>query len=1135
MSRLRREHRYSKYIRALALVSATLTMCGISVIANDVKPADSVDVPDAPSDPEPNVIPPPKKEDPETIETLVNNQPPAGAKVNCGDLYILVSTIDGKVTALDLHNHGAMMWSVPADTKPLYSSSLANMEIIRNGKKLRVIPSLDGALYQYDGEKVEAVPMSAETLLSNTYRLSDDAMVVGSKDIRNYGIDVKTGEVQYMCGSEGCNRKVGQAEASWNNVVVLTRTTQVVRSVGIKNGIEKWNFSVGQHQVSIPEQKERPLIDADEGEDSEEYIGSFTEEDWPWSHKEECSSKFPEDSDIEDYLRLIVPEGKVVALSKEDTGGVRWEHKFTSPIAKAWLMRSGKVSAMNLFDGRHHPTLGTAFEPEDVENESMHQPLLYIGSHQKLLYIQPSPNMEAMLKKFPNKRIGHVFDTNLQVSWRPYLNTASFRTPIFGGNRPAIAKDPVPEKKEKSSALTVWHEDYPFDTGYFLYPDFLRGSPRGKKWQGLTQDGRPRLGVLEESDWSTMSLRFGYLAVIVVGLASIYFWSSFNTPVVPKPDDNTAEKPTNSVGSENSSTSNNNETKDVYTSRFATDFQCLQCLGKGGFGIVFEAVHKFDNQHYAVKRTMLPDREGAREKVLREAMHLARLEHRGITRYFNAWVESPPPGWQEVEDRKNLAYESSCTSLSALSYSASKVKDRYTSNEEFDREKILPDQGKEAFLDTDSGMTGSGDGIKKSGSGEFSLHSGTGENTNSFAAYPSFDGMSSYNPSAYNSHLLNPLSSEEDTASGFNIPRSSAQSHSSKHSLRCLNSDVTDDSIVFEESNNPAAHLPQFDCTNVTDDSIIFEESSKFGVTADMNSHNYSCTGMSDDSIVFRNSHTSRDDQITEYSYSNHTYGTSTQTEDSGRAGDVRPPVGPQDHTIDISVSRREEESARRSHELENRHYLYIQMQLYRKDTLKDWLNNTQCRDHDVIVNIFTQLVEAVDYLHSQRLMHRDLKPSNIFFSDEGVVKVGDFGLVTSLAVEKVDGDLNLSNTLARHTAEVGTTLYMSPEQISKQPYDFKVDIFSLGLIFLELCIPFSTQMERIRAILDVKRQVFPPNFISDCPMEYDLVKQMTSVSAAQRPTTRGIFEHELLKDFQVPVVEVRRSRSRTVSNDSNS
>lgn len=43
--------------------------------------------------------------------------------------------------------------------------------------------------------------------------------------------------------------------------------------------------------------------------------------------------------------------------------------------------------------------------------------------------------------------------------------------------------------------------------------------------------------------------------------------------------------------------------------------------------------------------------EGAKEKVLREVRALAKLEHIGIVRYFNAWVESPPAGWQEERDK----------------------------------------------------------------------------------------------------------------------------------------------------------------------------------------------------------------------------------------------------------------------------------------------------------------------------------------------------------------------------------------------------------------------------------------------------------------------------------------------------
>lgn len=59
----------------------------------------------------------------------------------------------------------------------------------------RLIPALDGSLYQYDGDNLEALPVSSETLLSSTFRINDDTMMIGGKAIRNYGIDMISGQV----------------------------------------------------------------------------------------------------------------------------------------------------------------------------------------------------------------------------------------------------------------------------------------------------------------------------------------------------------------------------------------------------------------------------------------------------------------------------------------------------------------------------------------------------------------------------------------------------------------------------------------------------------------------------------------------------------------------------------------------------------------------------------------------------------------------------------------------------------------------------------------------------------------------------------------------------------------------------
>lgn len=96
-------------------------------------------------------------------------------------------------------------------------------------------------------------------------------------------------------------------------------------------------------------------------------------------------------------------------------------------------------------------------------------------------------------------------------------------------------------------------------------------------------------------------------------------------------------------------------------------------------------------------------------------------------------------------------------------------------------------------------------------------------------------------------------------------------------------------------------------------------------------------------------------------------------------------------------------------------------------------------------------------------------------------IKVGDFGLVTAMT----EGDTQISKIeniqagvqLDKHTAQVGTQLYMSPEQLLGKPYNYKVDIYSLGLILFELLVPFGTQMERIRILQDVKKDTYPTSF----------------------------------------------------------
>ena len=97
-------------------------------------------------------------------------------------------------------------------------------------------------------------------------------------------------------------------------------------------------------------------------------------------------------------------------------------------------------------------------------------------------------------------------------------------------------------------------------------------------------------------------------------------------PSFPQTPSTASTKSFPSVGSELSRQSSD------FSSRFLSDFQPVQCLGRGGFGVVFECKNKYDDIHYAVKRITMPSSEENRGKVKREVKLHAKLDHKNVVR-----------------------------------------------------------------------------------------------------------------------------------------------------------------------------------------------------------------------------------------------------------------------------------------------------------------------------------------------------------------------------------------------------------------------------------------------------------------------------------------------------------------------
>lgn len=122
--------------------------------------------------------------------------------------------------------------------------------------------------------------------------------------------------------------------------------------------------------------------------------------------------------------------------------------------------------------------------------------------------------------------------------------------------------------------------------------------------------------------------------------------------------------------------------------------------------------------------------------------------------------------------------------------------------------------------------------------------------------------------------------------------------------------------------------------------------------------------------------------------------------------------------------------------------YFYFVMELCQPESLRDRLIQRKI-DRSQAWSIFDQIIQGIEYIHSQKLIHRDLKPSNILFSMDNTVKIGDFGLVSAFGDEKLSKrikrddekfDLIESTSLTTdgggNLEHGGTMLYMSPEQV---------------------------------------------------------------------------------------------------------
>jgi len=124
----------------------------------------------------------------------------------------------------------------------------------------------------------------------------------------------------------------------------------------------------------------------------------------------------------------------------------------------------------------------------------------------------------------------------------------------------------------------------------------------------------------------------------------------------------------------------------------------------------------------------------------------------------------------------------------------------------------------------------------------------------------------------------------------------------------------------------------------------------------------------------------------------------------------------------------------------------YIVLEFVRGKSLRDRINQGTLPMPQTFA-VMHGVLQALDYAHKRAIVHRDMKPENVLMSEEGDVKVADFGIA------RLTDDSGAGSTATKTGTTVGTPQYMSPEQVASSKVDGRSDLYSAGIMFYELVV----------------------------------------------------------------------------------
>ncbi|KAF0990854.1 hypothetical protein HZS_4033 [Henneguya salminicola] len=842
--------------------------------------------------------------------------------------------VDGTLMGIEAST-GIVLWSISEEESTFIDFSMSKNTFKDNSF---YIPSTSGSLYRLVDNNVEIImpDSSGRTNFNKNYYITSS-----QQDIITMGINIITGKLYYYCSSSTCfrNSTDEMTEMDYDNLLIMTRTLRVVQMLDISTGEEIIKYNYGNHDIFM------------------------------YRFPKDISFFQPDLSGLHYDVDLNIIYG--VGEGNNYPGEKCWKISMPSAIISFWILNRREnnffIFQTNLSDildnkeGKYDLNIHKNYLLSMNRNTQDCQDILFLNVYNNFIFLHKINNKQKYQCKFANIYSYIGIKNNSKSTTNRIIDSLSI--------------DKLKETfRQLSSIRQKAHKDS-------FYIDDSRHLKVKVSWKAVSLHNLNKVTtniITNSSEKQEFELIFSVyafwkeiLCLSVVVTAFVYacrrFYRTFRNKLPDKKFKECLDTPleynqiketkqSSDVVSAYSTTTIPN----LVTSRYASDFTHIETIGTGGFGVVFKAKNNMDDCDYAIKRVTIPDCVVARKKVIREVQALAKLNHPGIIRFYNSWLETAPS-------------------------STSGGKNEYSPN---------------------------------SNNGSTKLESQT---------------------------LINRC-----------IPSSSFVELS-----------YVSDQIICNKKERDH------------EDSIIFEYDSKEEPNAKSlwenveSSSSIECSFMRDLSSLACKTDCSLISSCCGHKNCCH----------------------------------------------EKKVFLYIQMELCHKQTLKSWLFKNQTRDIPESISIFNQILDAVDFVHSEHLMHRDLKPSNIFFAFDGKVKLGDFGLVTRFPINKLTEPNNTNNRKSFEydyqktvTRMVGTELYMSPELIESKSYNFKVDIFSLGLIFFELCVPYKTQSERVILLSQAKYLKFPMDCNTLTNDFIQLITLMLKLNPDERPSTQELLTSPLLQ-----------------------